>query len=393
MGAEAALAGVEMVDVVLQAGHEWGDIEAITNVLVDNPYIFIGAAAGGAFGAAIGALPAFIFTGFLVLAGVAGGGAGVGVGFGPVFGPHISFAGGAAAAAYASKRGLMESGFDYHNGKDIGFALGSRPDILAVGAAFGVFGIAFEEVFRQLAVPTDPIAITVVVSAFLHRAVFGYSILGTVSSKANGFFDMGPFEREEMRGEGESLVTDGEKSTVERLAVEPWLPNMYKWSHVAAIGLAAGAFAGYAGLQFAAGGLANLMVIPAGTDLANVTVGTAVFFGFGLSAASLIFLNLGVDRIPVTHHMTLPGATAFFAVTQGGDAALAGVDPIVGLLVAAVFGMIGALIGEAGQRIFYAHGSTHVDPPAFAIFISISLIWVLAVAGVFATSVWVPGGV
>ena len=393
MGAEAALAGVEMIDVVLQAGHEWGDIEAITNVLVDNPYIFIGAAAGGAFGAAIGALPAFIFTGFLVLAGVAGGGAGVGVGFGPVFGPHISFAGGAAAAAYASKRGLMESGFDYHNGKDIGFALGSRPDILAVGAAFGVFGIAFEEVFRQLAVPTDPIAITVVVSAFLHRAVFGYSILGTVSSKANGFFDMGPFEREEMRGEGESLVTDGEKSTVERLAVEPWLPNMYKWSHVAAIGLAAGAFAGYAGLQFAAGGLANLMVIPAGTDLANVTVGTAVFFGFGLSAASLIFLNLGVDRIPVTHHMTLPGATAFFAVTQGGDAALAGVDPIVGLLVAAVFGMIGALIGEAGQRIFYAHGSTHVDPPAFAIFISISLIWVLAVAGVFATSVWVPGGV
>ena len=379
MGAEAALAGVEMVDVVLQAGHEWGDIEAITNVLVDNPYIFIGAAAGGAFGAAIGALPAFIFTGFLVLAGVAGGGAGVGVGFGPVFGPHISFAGGAAAAAYASKRGLMESGFDYHNGKDIGFALGSRPDILAVGAAFGVFGIAFEEVFRQLAVPTDPIAITVVVSAFLHRAVFGYSILGTVSSKANGFFDMGPIEREEMRAEGETLVTDGEKSTSERLAVEPWLPNMYKWSHVAGIGLVAGAAASYAGWQVS-------------TAAYDGAAAPAVFLGFGFSAATLLFLNLGVDRIPVTHHMTLPGATAAFAALASGDAIIAGVDPIVAVAIGGVFGMIGALIGEAGQRIFYAHGSTHVDPPAFAIFITISLIWVLAVAGVFATSVWVPGG-
>lgn len=393
MAVEAALAGVDLIDVVMQAGHEWGSIENITNVLVDNPYIFIGAAAGGAFGAAIGALPAFIFTGFLVLAGALGGGDWA-IGFGPVFGPHISFAGGAAAAAYASKNGLMESGFDYHNGKDIGFALGSRPDVLAVGAAFGVFGIAFEEVFRQLAVPTDPIAITVVVSAFLHRAVFGYSILGTVSSKANGRFDMGPFEREETRAENESLVTDGEKSTSERLAVEPWLPNMYKWSHVAAIGLVAGFVAGYAAIQLTVGGAANLMIIPEGADLAGANPFTngAVFFGFGLSAATLIFLNLGVDRIPVTHHMTLPGATAFFAVTQGGDAALASVDPIVGLLVAAVFGMIGALIGEAGQRIFYSHGSTHVDPPAFAIAVSISLIWVLAVAGVFATSVWVPGG-
>jgi hypothetical protein len=169
---------------------------------------------------------------------------------------------------------------------------------------------------------------------------------------------------------------------------------MYKWSHVASIGLFAGLFAGYAGLQFSAGGLANLMVIPEGTDLATVSPLPAVFFGFGLSAASLIFLNLGVDRIPVTHHMTLPGATAFFAVTQdvGNGAILSGADPIVGLAIAGLFGMIGALIGEAGQRIFYAHGSTHVDPPAFAIFISISLIWVLAFAGVFETAVWVPGG-
>ncbi|MEF8826087.1 MAG: hypothetical protein V5A27_07080, partial [Halapricum sp.] len=135
----------------------------------------------------------------------------------------------------------------------------------------------------------------------------------------------------------------------------------------------------------------------AGLQIAGVYGGAAApagFFGFGLSAASLLFLNLGVAQIPVTHHMTLPGATAYFAVTQtaGNEAMLAGVDPVVGILIGAVFGMIGALVGEAGQRIFYAHGQTHVDPPAFAIFITISLIWVLAYVGVFETSVWVPGG-
>jgi len=401
MVVDVALPGLDMVDVVLQAGHDWGTIEAVIERFTEDPgpAILLGAAAGGAFGAALGALPAFIFTGFLVIAGVAGGGL-VGVGFGPVFGPHISFAGGAAAAAYASKNGLMESGFDYHNGKDIGFALGSRPDILAVGALFGVFGVLGEQLLRFLAVPTDPIAIMVVISAFAHRAVFGYSILGAVSSKASGRFDMGPFEREETRAEGESLVTDGEKSTAERLAVEPWLPNMYKWSHVAGIGLAAGGAASYAALQVARAGLPSSAQMDFAQALAPESAGglglatPAVFLGFGISAATLLFLNLGVDRIPVTHHMTLPGVTAFFAVAMdaGNGGMLAGLDPIFAVAIGALFGMIGALIGEAGQRIFYAHGSTHVDPPAFAIFISITLIWVLAVAGVFETAVWVPGG-
>ncbi|QSG06971.1 hypothetical protein [Halapricum desulfuricans] len=366
----------DSANVVLQSGteHTWGGISDVTDVLVDNPEIWLGAAAGGAFGAALGALPAFVFTGFLVLAGVAGGNM-VGVGFGPVFGPHISFAGGAAAAAYAAKNGIMESGMAYHNGKDITFALGTRPDVLTVGAAFGLIGILIEQVFRNLAVPTDPIAFTVVASAFIHRAVFGYSILGVVSDKASGRFDMGPFEREEM-GNNHNFG-DGEKDNSEMLAVEPWLGHQYKWGHVATIGLVAGAAAAYAGMQIAPASPAN-----------------AVFFGFGLSAASLLFLNLGVAQIPVTHHMTLPGATAYFAVTLevGNDAILAGQDPVVGILMAAIFGMVGALIGEAGQRIFYAHGATHVDPPAFAIFISISIIWLLAFLGVFETSVWVPGG-
>ena len=354
---------------VLQVGYEAGSIDAVTDVLIGTPEIWLGAAAGGAFGAALGALPAFAFTGFLVMGGTLfdAGGSGVDIGFGPVFGPHISFAAGAAAAAYASKQGYMQSGFDYHNGKDITVALGSKPDILAVGAAFGLIGVLIETTFRFLAVPTDPIAFTVVASALIHRAVFGYSVIGVVSDKADGYFDMGPFEREETRAAGE-VPGDGGKEGADRLAVEPWLPNMYKWSHVASIGIVAGIAGGYAGIQSG-----------------------SPFLGFGISAATLLFLNLGVGKIPVTHHMTLPGATAYFAVIAEGDAAISGLDPAFGLVFAGIFGLLGALIGEAFQRIFYAHGDTHVDPPAAAIFIVHSIIALLVILGIFQTGVWVPG--
>ena len=365
MSVDLAPALLASGDVLAQSWNP-GSLSAIIEVLTD-PTIWLGAAAGGAFGAALGALPAFVFTGFLVIAGVWGGdaaqGAGVDVGFGPVFGPHISFAGGAAAAAYAAKKGDMESGFDYHNAKDITVALGSRPDILAVGAAFGVFGIALEQSLRNGGIPTDPIAATVVISALAHRAAFGYSIIGTVSDKANGYMDMGPFEREEMREPGE-VPSDGEKESEDRLAVEPWLPNMYKWSHVASIGLVAGLAGAYAAIQTG-----------------------SPFLGFGISAASLLFLNLGVGKIPVTHHMTLPAATAYLA-TAG-----TGYSPIAALAIAGIFGVLGALVGEAFQRVFYAHGDTHVDPPAASIAINHTFIAILSILGILGSAVWVPGAV
>jgi len=358
---------------ILQVSYEAGSFSDVSEAL-GNPAIWLGAAAGGAFGAALGALPAFIFTGFMVMGGAFSGlpggqGAvgGVSLGFGPVFGPHISFAAGAAAAAYAADRGIMQSGFDYHNGKDIGYALGSRPDVLAVGALFGVFGIALEQTLRNLAVPTDPIAITVVASAFLHRIVFGYSVVGVVSDKAEGLLDMGPFEREETREAGE-VVADGGMAAEDRFAVEPWLPHMYKWSHVASIGLFAGLASAYATLQTG-----------------------SPFIGFGISAATLVFLQLGVEQTPVTHHITLPAGTAYLAFIAEGNAALAGLGDGAAVFLAGLFGVLGALIGEAFQRVFYAHGDTHVDPPAASIFITHSLICLLVALGIMQTAVWVPG--
>jgi hypothetical protein len=113
----------------------------------------------------------------------------------------------------------------------------------------------------------------------------------------------------------------------------------------------------------------------------------SVFFPFGISAASLLFLNLGVERIPVTHHMSLVASTAVMAVTGGDLSALTLTNAV---LLGGLFGFIAAYFGEILQRLFYAHADTHLDPPAFAIAVGTFLIVLLSWAGVFETSAWVP---
>ncbi|MEM4781674.1 MAG: hypothetical protein QXG03_08970 [Halalkalicoccus sp.] len=325
--------------------------------------LLIAALAGGAFGAAIGALPAFIFTGFLVIAGEAANladaefadAAGVleapgitdAIAFGPVFGPHISFAAGAAATAYAARQGYMDTGFDYHEGKNILYAFGThRVDVLAVGAAFGVLGFLITEVSATLGLPWDPIAVAVVLSAFVHRAAFGYDLLGPAPE---GRMNMRPFARGDTRADG-------------RLAVEPWLPHQYEWPGVAAIG-------------FTVGVLGAFVALATGSP----------FLAFGISAASLVFLNCGVENVPVTHHISLPASTAALAALVTFDGSV-----LIALIVGALFGLVSALFGEAFQRAVYAHGDTHVDPPAAAIVFGTFLVALFALAGIFDTAVWVP---
>jgi hypothetical protein len=278
----------------------------------------------------------------------------------------------------------MDTGFDYHEAKNIAHALGTRPDVLAVGGLFGILGMLVRQVSFGFALPWDPIAMGVVLSAVFHRVFMGYPLIGKV--EGDGLFDMSPFEREEMQQtpEGGEVVadgghasdasgasseprSDGGTATKQRLAVEPWLGHQYKWPNVAMIGLVTGTLAAYA----------------------TVTTGS-VFLGFGISAASLLFLNLGVEQIPVTHHMTLPGATAAAAYAGGAGALMGASTPAIPILIGALFGMIGALFGEVIQRIFYAHGDTHFDPPAAAIVMATFVIAVLAIVGVFPSSSWVP---
>ncbi|WP_436924462.1 hypothetical protein [Halosimplex amylolyticum] len=335
--------------------------------------LLITALAGGAFGAAIGALPAFIFTGFLVFlgegiailqreVGAAGGIEGqlaadvTGViGFGVVTGPHIAFAGGVAATAYAGKKypEMEPEGWDYHFGKNILYAFGTKPDILAVGAVFGALGWLITEIGYAVVVVggtalSDFIAVSVFATAFIARAVFGYPIVG--KSRGDSILDMSPFEREEPR-----MAADGGEVPPEhegRLATEPWLPHQYKWSGVTAIGLVGGILGGY---------------IYIATE--------SIFLGYAISAMSLLFLNLGVEKIPVTHHITLIGAV-------GAVVFLPATGPVIALLAAGVFGAFSGLLGEVTQRMFYAHSGTHVDPPAMAIAIAMTVVAVLAILGI-----------
>lgn len=335
-------------------------------------YLLVAAFAGGAFGAAIGALPAFAFTGFMVIAGEAAnliGGAVApeasvaitsSVAFGPVFGPHISFAGGAAAAAYAAKKGYMNTGFDFHMAKDITYAHGTKIDVLVVGGLFGILGAVIRQLSGGFGLPWDPIAMGVVLSALFHRLILGYDLVGTVGG--TGVFDVSPFERGERRSDGEDDA---------RFLVEPWLPHQYEWGPIAFLGAIGGLLGAYTAIETG-----------------------SPFLAFGISAASLFFLNLGVEKFPVTHHITLPSSTAALAVIAEGAeveaALLSSGSNELALLVGGLFGLLCALFGEVFERVFYAHGDTHWDPPAAAIVFGTLLIAVFYFAGVFGTTVWVP---
>jgi len=219
------------------------------------------------------------------------------------------------------------------------------------------------QVSGGLGMPWDPIAMGVVLSAVAHRLAFGYPLVGR--ARGSGLLDMSPFEREEMRttrDTGDAAVADGGTVQADRLAVEPWLPHQYKWANVAMIGLVTGILGAFIA----------------------VTTGSA-FLGFGISAATLLFLNLGVENIPVTHHMTLVSSTGALAIAASGEPAM-----LPALVAGALFGIYAALAGEVIQRIFYAHSDTHFDPPAAAIVIGTFTIGVLYLIGVFPNSVWIP---
>ena len=273
---------------------------------------------GGLFGAAIGALPAFVFTGVLVLAGTAaaasGGGADIltHAAFGPVFGPHIAFAGGVAAAAYACKRGLLETG------RDISTPLMglNRADALFVGGAFGAGGYLLNALGQAagLGARTDTIALTVVVSAAIARLVFGKS--GLV---------------------GKSFAPDESFH---------WVRHQERPSQAAAIGLGAGLLSAY---------MAGVLGPERGGGV----------LGFGIAASTLIFAQFG-QKIPVTHHIALPAAAA--ALASGN------------LCVGALFGIVGAFAAEGFSRVFHMSGDTHIDPPAAGIALTmllVRLIWPL----------------
>ncbi len=291
-------------------------------------FSILAALAGGFFGAAIGSLHAFVFTGVLVIVGFV---AQIAVpdapiisslAFGPAFGPHIAFAGGVAATAYAARRGYME------NGKDIVLPLAAlaKPDVLAVGAVFGLFGYFVQKLIAIIpgfGAITDSVALTVVISAILARVLFGRTkVFARNSSGKSGFDSFEPND------------------------AGSWIRAQESFGINTALGVGAGLFASFI----------SITLLQAFPEAANAST-----FVFGISALSLILLSAG-QPVPVTHHITLPAsiAAATFYPLVGENAALA-------IIIGAAAGVLGAWFGELFARLWQSHGDTHIDPPAAAI--------------------------
>lgn len=289
----------------------------------------LAAVAGGFFGAAIGALQSFVFTGLVVLLGLVALMADPestilsAVAFGPVFGPHVAFAGGVAAAAYAARGGAV-------SGKDIVSPLAklARPDVLLVGALFGVLGYLVQKVVVLIpwfGTNTDAIALTVVLSGIAARVVFGSPrrVITPGGSGASGWAAYTPSD------EGH------------------WIPWQEKILPNSALGACVGLLSAFVTLALLQG---------------TPQLGSAAgLFMFGISGVSLLFLSLGMS-VPVTHHITLPSgvAAAAFAPLVGGALWIV-------VVIGAAAGMLGAWLAEFFNRLWHAHGSTHIDPPASAI--------------------------
>jgi len=323
--------------------------------------LLVGGLAGGAFGAAVGGRPALSLAGVAVVLGEVTNAAGVevtavptpapigaagltgAVGYGPVLGPHVAFAGGVAAAAYAGRKRTIDAGFRYHQAKQVAAPLWDSPGALLVGAAFGLLGAVVARLAAAGGVPADPVMLAVVVSAALHRLAFGYPLLGTVRE---GILDMSPYERGDVRGEAGGRNTDGRAG---RHVVEPWQPDYY--------------------------GLPAVVVLGGGVGLAAAVLALltgSAFLAFGLAAASLGLLDLGSYPVPVTHHVALPASIVALAAPFGTLPALLG---------GVAFGVAGGLVGELAQRLLYAHGDTHFDPPAVSIVVTSLLVAALVAVG------------
>ena len=356
--------------------------------------------AGGTFGAALGAYPAFALSGFVVVVGeatrVTGGassaspldplavgatGVTATVGLGPALGPHVAFGGGAAAAAYAARKGYLDTGFDYYEAKNVTRSLGARADVLAVGGAFGVLGLVLAALSAGSlgaagdlpwpGLPWDPVWVSVLLSAFLHRLAFGYPLVGNVRGDV---LDMTPYERGERRrpvadtGDAPTPGAVGpEADAAGRYVVEPWLPHQSRWGGVALLGAAVGVFGAF--VAYATG---------------------SALLAFGIAAASTLLPCLGMDRAPVTHHMALPAGVLVVGMAGGATdpSAVAGTLSLpVAVLAGALAGAFAGVVGELAQRALYAHADTHLDPPAASIVVTSLLLGLLDLLGLIAQNV------
>ena len=284
----------------------------------------IAAFGGGVFAAAIGALPAFIMTGVFAVVGAVAGMCGAAdasnilvnyFAFGSFFGPHIAFAGGVAAAAYAKKKSLNE------NGAAIAVACAgyNAPDVLLVGGVFGVIGFLFKELVVanlfagtiSARLVTDAPGITVFLSGVLVRLVFG----------------------------GKLKTSDKVISSGNVLSTTIVIAACYSLV-VAGIYL---------------GAIANGVDPAAFAGLYHVLI-------FGMAAVGLVFAEMGVAFFGCHHIVIIAAEATVQSYAQMGNL-------YASLVIGVIFGVLAAILGDIEGNTINCGTDSHIDNPAFAIFI------------------------
>ena len=307
---------------------------------LDGLYLAV-AFCGGMFGAAVGGLPSFILCGCALITGsiialVTGDSSFNNlVTWGPFLGPHVTFAGGVAAAALASRKGRLESG------RNILFPLirFRSPLVLVTGGIFGVVGCilawGMTLIPSMKGIPwTNPIALSIAINTLIVRLVLGRTgILGAVSNRAGRW------------------VPDEEKTSFPSHISPPLLLAV-----TAAVSLPV-AFV--------------TRVIPQSQEIL-----------FGTSIVALV-LPVIVFKVPLLFHVVLAAELG----SADGSALGWGVT----------FAFLAAVLTEIFACLFLVHGDTHVDPPAMALSVVCSLYPLLTFVGVLSTpgswSVLIAGAV
>ena len=222
--------------------------------------------------------------------------------------------------------------------------------MILVGGIFGALGYLLNfAIASALPGKIDSLALTLTTLAIVGKMIFGeFSIKGIIGTVPEEIKKVG----------GRFSVRASEKFS----ETASWIPYQNTALEKTLAAIAIGGACSY---------LTYIM-------LQNpATAKVAVFMGFFLSAASLLWLITG-HNIPITHQITM--CAAYGVVASGGNI---------------IWGIIGAIMGSFAadffSKAFWVYGDAHVDLPSLAIaFTSLLLLTVFPMAGFYNMGYIVP---
>ncbi len=292
---------------------------------------------GGILGAALGGLYAFVLCGLIVMVGCAmvlcGGSDFIllQVGLGAAFGPHVGgFSAGIVAGTYAA--GIKKN----HPGgaaKDILSPLMETSwDVLLMGGIGALAGHFLLQLIVKIPVVnmSDCLALTVAILCMASRLIF---------------------QKEMPWGDMESIKKTGYFNT-DSCAIS-WCPWNATWGRLIVLGLGVGLVSGAIAL-----GTQQVLapLVEKGTVSPSASFVVSLILGWSLAAISLTGLTFGtgsIQKFPVWHCQAVLGALAYLLFGS--------------LLLSGIIGILAGVLQEIMARMFWNHGSNHIDPPACAI--------------------------